>query len=151
MPLFKRKTKKDEPEKKATQVVGPIKRGDQGEEKEKTRKGVIPKETTMTIGQAKKPSRIEVIRAPETIAEGQILKIQVSGHFPNLGWSLEGTAAEVRENEIIVAVYGKRKEGMAGQALKPFSAVIDVSNLQKGEYLVKDASNTAEPTKIIVS
>jgi len=99
----------------------------------------------------KKPASIENISAPETINEGDILKIIVQGHFSNKSWNLDEAVAEVKNRDIMVIIIGKKKTGiMSAQALKPFEAVIEVKKLKRGKYKIIAAKGPAKMQEIEV-
>ncbi|NPE07821.1 MAG: hypothetical protein GNW80_06040 [Asgard group archaeon] len=97
------------------------------------------------IGQEiKKPATIERMAAPETIKEGETLRIVVSGHFSNLGWSLDEAEANTKKNDVTVTVIGKKKTGvMSAQALKPYKTTVEIKKLKKGRYKIKAAKGPA--------
>ncbi|MGC9780127.1 MAG: hypothetical protein HZR80_12855 [Candidatus Heimdallarchaeota archaeon] len=93
----------------------------------------------------KRAAVIEKISAPGSIKEGDILKIQVSGYFSNLSWSMDLADTEVSKKEIIVIVIGKKKAGMMGaHALKPYEIVVEVKGLKKGKYKILAKKGTKE-------
>lgn len=140
--LFSRKKEKEE-EKKDN--PGPKKRGSLGGG------GAGDKKTKTGPTKDKRIVRIERISAPEIINEGEPLKVQVKGHFPDLGWSLKEAFAKVEGDNITITIVGKRKKGMAGQALKPYSTTVEVTGLEKGEYVIKDTRAAAQPQRVRVT
>ncbi|MBD3192248.1 MAG: hypothetical protein GF308_16530 [Candidatus Heimdallarchaeota archaeon] len=144
MSFFRRlfsKNKKKEKEKDSENKdnPGPKKRGSLSGD---------PKSTEPT--KDKRIVRIEKISAPKTIPKGETLKVQVSGHFPDLGWSLKEAFAKVEGDTITITIVGKRKKGMAGQALKPYSTIIEVTGLEKGDYVIKDTRAAARSQRVTV-
>ncbi|NHJ86029.1 MAG: hypothetical protein FK734_11250 [Asgard group archaeon] len=99
----------------------------------------------------RKSTSIEEFRAPSEIKEGQILKINVKGHFSNLSWELDKVTAEVIGNRILVTVMGKKEAGMmAAQALKPYETITEIKGLKKGKYIIKAEKGPAKTIDIIV-
>lgn len=99
----------------------------------------------------KKSSWITKITAPSTMKRGEILKISISGDFPDLGYTLDGGYAQIQEDEIIVSVIGARKSGvMVGQAIKPFNTVIEIKDLKKGKYTIIAEKGNAKDIQVKV-
>ena len=88
---------------------------------------------------------IENFSAPNKIKKGDVLKIVVSGNFPNLAWTLDKAYATIKQKTIILTVLGKVKLGMMGaQALKPYNTVIEIKDLKKGTYKIKTEKGTTQ-------
>jgi hypothetical protein len=105
---------------------------------------IFSRKKTVPGEEIKKPAVIEYISAPETIKEGDVLKIIVQGHFSNKSWNLDEAVADIKNKDIKIIVIGKKKTGvMSAQALKPYEAVIEVKKLKKGKYKIKAAKGPA--------
>ncbi len=143
MSFFKKWFSKKEKKQSKEQITQPIPRSGKGGSSK------TPEKKTGAF--TKKSSWISKMSAPSTIKGGEILKISVSGNFPDLGYKLDDDYANVQENEIIVSVVGAKKAGtMSGQALKPFSTVIEVKDLEKGTYTIIAEKGNAKKIKVTV-
>ncbi|NHJ39673.1 MAG: hypothetical protein FK731_06530 [Asgard group archaeon] len=86
---------------------------------------------------------IKEFSAPVAINKGEKLKVVVSGVFSDLGWKMEEAKAEIKNNEIILDVIGKKKAGMmSAQALKPYDTVIEIKGLKQGDYVIRANKGT---------
>ena len=131
--------KKKEPE----QSSGPIPRSGKG--------GKTVVAPTKIGANKKKSAWIDSLQAPSAIKKGEILKISVSGNFSDMGYKLETAEAVVNDDEIIVAVIGVKDIGtMAGQALKPYTTIIEVKELKKGKYVIKAEKGNAKEIQVKV-
>ena len=96
-------------------------------------------------------ARIEDFSAPDKINKDEILKVNVQGHFSDLGWKLDNSYGEVKQNKIVLFVIGKKKKGMmSAQAMKAFSTEIEIKELKKGKYTLIANKGTSKTIQVEV-
>ncbi|NHJ31305.1 MAG: hypothetical protein FK732_00440, partial [Asgard group archaeon] len=66
-------------------------------------KRIFAKKTKEIGEEIKKPAVIERMTAPDKIRASETLRIVVSGHFSNLGWSLDKAEAHIQNKDIIIS------------------------------------------------